>query len=496
MLSARCVAAARLDLFGDEAFYWMCSQRLAFAYADHPFMTALLVRGGAELLGPQPLGVRLCFLGLGALLPWGLFVLARPLVGSRDAMLVAGAALLVPVLAIGGVVAVPDVPLVLFSATALLCFENATRSGRRAAWLGAGAATALALATHYRAVLIPFAFLLYLLCTERGRGEWRRRGPWLGFAVMLTGVLPMLLFNIQLDFAPLRYQGLERHVASPSLEGVLDHLSLQALALTPPLYVALLAVLVGLLRRAVRGDDRAALLACFAIAHLGVFLFASPWADPDHATLHWTASGYLPLLVGLPASLRAFVARHPTRVRRVLAGGVPGFALLCVALLHVELATRIFGVRELSRSFGGWSAAAAAARAALPEVPPQPGGRVLLVADDYLLAGNLEMRLQGLVDVYVLDHPKHGQHGRALQFRIWGIDEAGLRRRAGATALVAVDRDQSRSAAWGAWRRHVADLFDELVPLAEISAESRRPGAPRFHLYRGVGVRARPPGAA
>lgn len=475
----------------------MCSQRLALAYADHPFMTALLVRAGAELLGPWPLGVRLCFLGLGALLPGCLFLLARPLVGRRDAILVAGAALLVPVLAIGGIVAVPDVPLVFFAAAALLGFENATRTGRLAAWLGAGAATALALATHYRAVLIPVAFLLYLLGTARGRSEWRRRGMWLGFAVMLVGLLPALLFNLEHGFAPLRYQGLERHAEASGLEGVFDHVRLQALGLTPPLYVALLAVLVGLCRRAVRGDDRAALLASFALVHLGVFLLASPWADPDHATLHWTASGYLPLLVGLPACLRGFVTQHPTRLRRALAAGVPGFALLCVALLHVELATRIFGVRELGRSFGGWSAAVAAVRAGLYDLPPQPDGRVLLVADDYLLAGNLELRLQGLVTLYVLDHPKHVQHGRALQFRIWGIDEAGLRRQhAGATALVVVDRDQSRSAAWPAWRRHVASLFDELVPLAAIRAESRRPEAPRFHLYRGVGVRAHPPPGA
>jgi hypothetical protein len=100
------------------------------------------------------------------------------------------------------------------------------------------------------------------------------------------------------------------------------------------------------------------------------------------------------------------------------------------------------------------------------------------------------------VTLYVLDHPKHVQHGRALQFRIWGIDEAGLRQHAGATALVVVDRDQSRSAAWHAWRRHVASLFDELVPLAAIRAESRRPDAPRFHLHRGVGVRAHPPPGA
>lgn len=493
ILIARGVAAARLDLFGDEAFYWLCSQRLALAYADHPFMTAALVRGGSALLGPIPLGVRAPFLVLGALLPWSVYLIARPLFGRRDALLAAGAALLVPLFGVGGILAVPDVPLVLLSSLALLAFERATRTGHDAAWLAAGAATALALATHTRAVLIPLAFLLYLAGTARGRAAWRRPGPWLAFALLCSGLLPGLLFNLEHGFAPLRFQLADRHAGAPGLAGVLDHLRLQALAVSPPLYAALLAVLAGLLRRAARGDDRAALLAAFAIAHLGVFLLASPFADPDHTTLHWTAAGYLPLLAALPGWLRAFVARRPTRVRRALAAAVPGFALVCTAVLHLELATRAFGAREVGRVFGGFSAAAAAARDALARVPALPDGRVLLVADDYLLAGNLDLRLLGRVELYVLDHPKHADHGRALQLRIWGIDEAGLRgRRSGASALVVADRDQSRSAAWGAWRRHIAARFDTLQPIAEVAAESRRDG-PRFYLFHGAGVRAGPP---
>ena len=85
LTAARCLVAARLDLFGDEAFYWQCGQRPAIAYADHPPITAMLVRLGSELLGDRPLGVRFFFLLAGAALPFAVFHLARPLVGRRDA---------------------------------------------------------------------------------------------------------------------------------------------------------------------------------------------------------------------------------------------------------------------------------------------------------------------------------------------------------------------------------------------------------------------------
>ena len=85
LVAARVVVACRLDLFGDEAFYWQCAQRLAPAFVDHPPLTALLVRAGCGLLGDTRLGVRILFLGLTAAIPWAVLWMAAPLVGRRDA---------------------------------------------------------------------------------------------------------------------------------------------------------------------------------------------------------------------------------------------------------------------------------------------------------------------------------------------------------------------------------------------------------------------------
>jgi 4-amino-4-deoxy-L-arabinose transferase-like glycosyltransferase len=327
-------------------------------------------------------------------------------------------------------------------------------------------------------------FALYLALTPRGRAQWRSSGLWLAALPAFAGALPWLAWNFDHGFASLRYQLWERHAGGFAIAGLADHLRLQAIALTPPLYLALLAVLVALARRAARGDDRAALYASFSLAYLATFLLASPWADREHVSLHWPLPGYLPLLAALPGELRTFASG--STLRKVAAAAVPCVALVATALLHLELATGAFGTRERERTFGGWSAGVAAVRDALVALPKQPDGRWLVVADSYPLAGNLELRLGDAVRVEVLDHPKHAEYGRALQLRLWGLDESALAARAGETALVALDRDQSRSRAWPAWLARAESRFADWHEVAVVDADGRRGPGPRFWLYRGV----------
>lgn len=112
---AKLVVAANLDLFWDEAYYWQASSRLDIGYADKPFMTALLVRFGTLMLGDTRLGVRAVYLMIGAAFPFAIYLLARPMVGRRDAVLAAGASLVMPVTALSGVLAFQDVPMLLFT---------------------------------------------------------------------------------------------------------------------------------------------------------------------------------------------------------------------------------------------------------------------------------------------------------------------------------------------------------------------------------------------
>jgi hypothetical protein len=90
-----------------------------------------------------------------------------------------------------------------------------------------------------------------------------------------------------------------------------------------------------------------------------------------------------------------------------------------------------------------------------------PSGSVL-VADNFMLAAELDFQLDGRDRVYVLDNPLNVRHGRAPQLAIWRLDEAGLRAaHAGAPVLLAVEetalRERQRPPWLGSVCARVAD---------------------------------------
>src|SRR5919206_318214 len=80
--AARAVAFAPTELYADEAYYWLWSLRPAVGYYDHPPLVAWLIALSAPVV-PGEIGVRLLFLGAGALTVVFAALLAREL--SADA---------------------------------------------------------------------------------------------------------------------------------------------------------------------------------------------------------------------------------------------------------------------------------------------------------------------------------------------------------------------------------------------------------------------------
>ncbi|MEM7581901.1 MAG: glycosyltransferase family 39 protein [Acidobacteriota bacterium] len=483
--------ATTLGPFGDEAFYWQCSQRLALAYTDHPPMTALLVRLGSEVLGDTALGIRLLFLLCGVAFPVAVFWLAQPLVGQRDAWLAAGTTLILPAVAHLGLLAIPDVPMLLLTALFLGAFERATSTSRLRWWMASGLFGGLGLVTHYRFVLAPLAALVYLVVTRRGRSHFR--GPnvcWM-LAGWAFGTIPAILYNVRNAFTPLRYYLTDRHGAQVDVNAPLEHLAGQALLVTPLLYVALLATLASLVRRWRAGEDRAALLSLFAVVPLTVFLIASPFERSGVATVHWPVPGYLALLPMLPGVLREF-ASGGAAWRRWVACAAPALAAALMTLVLVELGTgwlRLPGVRE---PFLGFEEVVEQTQQTLDELSPDHDGRWLVVADNYKLGGLLELALHRSAEVFVLDHRKNRQHGRAPQLAIWGVDETGLRRRNEQEAVVVIEVSQIRSNQHDAWVAHAGSFFSSFERIGELRVRSSGKRKPEkvYWFYRGTATAA------
>ena len=201
--------AGKLSLLTDEAFHWQCSQFPALAYPEHPFMTAVLAGLGTHLLGTSYLGARFFFLVLGLFIPFYVYILARPIVGERDGIYAALLSLCVPLLTGIGIVAMPDVPLIIITLLSLIAFEHATRTNTTMHWIYTGLAIAAGFCTHYRFIVVVGGFFLYLILTSAGRRYWRTSGLWMCIVIGAMGLIPVIWYNIQNHFAVIQYQFME-----------------------------------------------------------------------------------------------------------------------------------------------------------------------------------------------------------------------------------------------------------------------------------------------
>ena len=146
LLVAKLLLAARLPLFGDEAWYWL-EAASAWAYSDLPGPHRWMIRAGVELFGNDRLAVRVPFVLLSMGVPLLIVATSRRWFGP-DACWIGGiAALLLPLLGGLGFLALPDVPLT-FAAAASIYAMSRLRDAVNASLLWLGVALARPLC-HY-----------------------------------------------------------------------------------------------------------------------------------------------------------------------------------------------------------------------------------------------------------------------------------------------------------------------------------------------------------
>ncbi len=422
LLAAKLMLVLAVPPFGDEVFYWQEGRHLAAAYTDLPALTAWLVRAGCVVFGDNRFGLRIGFVLCGfatilLLLHWARFrqVALRP---------VAAYAIALPLLALCGQLATPDAPLTLAFVVAAYALDRALDDQRWRHWLLFGVALALAWLTHWRAAMLYPVGLLLLAISPRARTAAGSARFWIAQLIGLVGLVPTLVFNLGHDWIGFRFQTVERHAWQFNAMSLLQPLE-QAVTVGVLLYPLLLwAMWRAWQRRREPGFD---VIAAMAVAIAGVYFFVGLFADAERTRFHWPLPAYLPLLLVLPALVSADAGlRWQRGLRWARASGALmslGLALVLVSLDHADDRWPPGGDRRIGEPFLGWGVAADTTRRQLANLPAD----TVLVADNFLLAAQLDFALQGVRPVYVLDHPRNLKHGRQPQLAIWGRDEQSLR---------------------------------------------------------------------
>ncbi|MDE0478079.1 MAG: glycosyltransferase family 39 protein [Gammaproteobacteria bacterium] len=474
--------ASRLDLYSDEIFYWLASTMPAPAYSDLPFVTALLAGLGSALDPGNPLATRALFLAGGSCLPAVVYWVSLPFAGRRDALQAALLSICIPLGGFLGLLAVPDVPMLLCGLIGLGFLDRALRTDGIGHWLAAGAFMALGLCTHYRFVLFPAAAMLYLLLHRRD--VWRNGGFLLAAGIAAIGLFPILWANLPGNMGSASFYFVERHPWQFNAEGLLQ-VPMQILIVTPPLY-ALLLYSAWLMFK--RRDTHVNLLLWVAVPHLLVYALFAPWSDANSTTEHWPLPGYFPLLVFAPEALRrtqAWLARRLTGAA-LAAGAIPaiGFAGALIALAGIgsqSWQTQLqpfVGAGVLSEKMAGWEEFAEHTGQLLRE---DFDGQPVTVTDNYYTAAQLQFA-EVAAGAYTLDMDKAVRDGRFRQFELWGRTGEFVRLRPGEPMLFitedsALDVEQKHEL-----MSRACGLADSLEQIDQLSLFE---GDKRFGFYRG-----------
>ena len=417
VLAIKLLVASRLPLFVDETFYWLEGQHLAPAYSDLPGLTAWLARLGVSLGGNTEIGLRLPALLIASAVPWIVVRITSREYGQTQGWQAGSFALLLPLAGTLGLLALPDASMALAT---VICIDAGARLLRR---VTAGASLALAIGltigalSHYRFIAVIGVGVLALLLLADGRRALRDARVWTAVAIGAAAWAPLVVWNLGNADAGLRFQLVDRHPWAFHADGVL-FIAIQALLVTPVLFVALIAAVARGYRGALPASRYFALLGGLLV--LGFFALGF-FADTERVSFHWPLPGYLALLPLLPAVLAAW-PRWLGRLTWVTAG--LGLVLVLgyyVSVSVPELRARSAAEKWYPANFAGWDALAEAVRVERAQMPA--GTR--LVAGSFKIGAELGFAL-GDPRIPVLDHPLNTKHGRAPQLRLWGL-EAGDR---------------------------------------------------------------------
>jgi hypothetical protein len=324
------VQSGLTELQDDEAYYWVYGQYLDWGYFDHPPMIGLLIKMGYAIF-PNELGVRLFPLLLNVLS----LVLIEKLLEKKNPLLFYVIALSVAVLQITGFAAVPDTPLIFFTALFFYCYKKFNITGSWLHTILLGMSIALLCYSKYHAVLIVVFTLL---------SQVRLLGKIKAWAAVLIAILlfaPHLWWQYQHDWVSFRYHLFESNVNAYKPSFTLNYILGQLLLPGPIAGFILLPA--AFLHKPFTKTERA-----LRFTMIGVYAFFLLSSFRGKVEANWTSPAIVPLMV-----LSHQWLCDQLKWRKLLIKLLP-ITLLLVLLARVIMIENVLTITAIEHRYHAW----------------------------------------------------------------------------------------------------------------------------------------------
>ncbi|MCK5242942.1 glycosyltransferase family 39 protein, partial [bacterium] len=414
----------QFNLAPDEAYYWTWSRHLDWSYFDQGPMLALIIGFFTAIFGStSEWSVRLGSVILSVISSWIFFKLVTNCFRSSRAAWYAFLAFQsIMLMSVGAVLMMHDSIMMCFWILCLYFFQRALMASWTPGWLFGSFALGLGALSKYTMALFVPCLLLFLILSPKHRIWWKRPHLYLAGALTLLLISPILIWNIQHDWASFGHVGDlggAKKIWSFSWKPILNFLGGQLGVISPVLAAfCFYAPIVGWKKwkQQVPSSGSYLYLACFTAPILGFFFLLS-WRTEVYA--NWPAPAYPAAIALLAGWLIALFSSQHAKIARLLAIIGIGLAGSVTFLVHLEAAYNILPFKgraaQSADRIRGWTQVGKITGHHLEKLKSKSETPVFLAARRYQLAGILSFYTPGQPQVQLLPRLEPANN----QYRFW-----------------------------------------------------------------------------
>lgn len=376
--------ATPLELYPDEAQYWLWSRELAFGYFSKPPMIAWLIWATTHLGGDAEAWVRLSAPFLHGATALVVHRIAQRLHGGWAGLAAAAIYSLMPGVVLSSGLIATDAPLLFFLSLTIWAYvtlADATAPRRYFVAAGMGIALGLAFLSKYAAVYALVGMALHFALSREGRARWCPAAAVLFLAAFVMTLAPNLAWNASHQFSTVKHTAANANWGARqlfNLPELIEFVVSQFGVFGPLPFAALLGGAVWLgWRRNLQPADK--LLLCFAAPPLVV---VAAEAFVSRANANWAGAAFV------AGSVLAAGWMLRWKAGRWLVGGLAFQALFAAFFMLCMINPKVADAAGLSNGFKrvrGWEQTVAAIIERAREEQALRGGLSAVAMDDRFL---------------------------------------------------------------------------------------------------------------
>lgn len=273
------IQASTTELFDDEAYYWIYSRFPSWGYFDHPPVIAILIKAGYAIFHNE-LGVRL----FSILLTTASIYLVEELTERKNAALFYAICASLAIAQLGGMLAVPDTPLMFFAALFFYQYRRFVINMSMLNIFLLGGCIALMMYTKYHSALV---LLFTALSNVR---LYKKYQSWLVLIFGLVFFLPHIYWQYLHGYPSVQFHLFERNTFGYEISYSIEYFIGQVLMAGP--LTGWLLIIAATRYKPASLTERA-----MRFSFIGIYIFFLLSTFKGKAEANWTIPAFIGMIV-------------------------------------------------------------------------------------------------------------------------------------------------------------------------------------------------------